>query len=509
MTRALGPGDLIMGRYRLLSLLGSGGMGSVWRAEHLHLQTQVAVKLLDPRIADDDQVIARFLLEARAAASLRNRHVVQIFDYGVEEGNAFIVMEMLQGETLGARIERLGTLPVEQTIRFMCQVMRALAPAHDAGIVHRDLKPDNIFITSDEEGEYAKVLDFGVAKVTSGSLGDAGVRTQTGVMVGTPYYMSPEQAKAKAVDQRSDIWALAVITFEALTGQRPFGGDSFGDLVLNICTQPIPVPSNIAPVPAGFDEWFVRGTQRDVDKRFRSTREMAQELVALADAPLVGRRASDAADTNKGPTGTVVLSGPQAAQGSPALEAKDKPSDRARRARLHLTTGQRAATGYDAAGGGRARMSRGLVATLSVAGVLLLGAGGLYAWRMTQPETGVVTGAAVPGEQAAEDGKDAPTQPGATTPETPAEDGAAAQPQTEPTTETAEAKVEAPQDAPAPASQATSPDAAAASKKSTTSKTSRQSAPQSTPAPSSPPKSDGNKVPVVDRTALPPKDWEF
>src|SRR5690606_32618685 len=122
---------------------------------------------------------------------------------------------------------------VDEAIRFMCQVMRAIAPAHDSGIIHRDLKPDNIFVTSDEEGEYAKVLDFGVAKVKSGSLSDAGVKTQTGMMVGTPYYMSPEQAKAKSIDQRSDVWALAVITYEAITGQRPFAGESFGDLVLN------------------------------------------------------------------------------------------------------------------------------------------------------------------------------------------------------------------------------------------------------------------------------------
>jgi serine/threonine protein kinase len=239
-----GEGHVIMDRYQLVSVLGTGGMGSVWRANHTQLRTEVAVKLLDPAIASDPQVVARFLREARAAASLRNRHVVQIFDYGVEDGNAFIVMELLRGETLGERISRLGTLPVEETVKFLCQVMRAIGRAHEGGIVHRDLKPDNIFITPDDDGvEYAKVLDFGVAKVENGALDpSSGVKTQTGMMIGTPYYMSPEQAKAKPVDHRADIWALAVITYEALTGQRPFRGESFGELVMAICGMPLPVP---------------------------------------------------------------------------------------------------------------------------------------------------------------------------------------------------------------------------------------------------------------------------
>jgi serine/threonine protein kinase len=250
-----GAGTVFMNRYRLDSVLGQGGMGSVWKAEHLQLRSPVAIKMLDPAIANSEQMLARFLREAQACAALRSPHVVQIFDYGVDEGTgtAFIAMEMLNGEALSDRVNRLGRLPPEEAFKFLSEVLRAIGKAHDAGIVHRDLKPDNIFICRDDP-EFAKVLDFGVAKVTNKDLGTSGGKTQTGMMIGTPYYMSPEQTQAKEVDHRADLWAIAVIAFEILTGQRPFTGDSFGELVIAICTNPVPLPSRIAPVPAGFDE---------------------------------------------------------------------------------------------------------------------------------------------------------------------------------------------------------------------------------------------------------------
>jgi serine/threonine protein kinase len=278
-----GAGTVFMSRYRLDSLLGQGGMGSVWKAEHLQLRSPVAIKMLDPAIANNEQMLARFLREAQACAALRSPHVVQIFDYGVDEatGTAFIAMEMLNGEALSDRVTRLGRLPPEEAFRFLSEVLRAMGKAHDAGIVHRDLKPDNVFICRDDP-EFAKVLDFGVAKVTNKELGASGGKTQTGMMIGTPYYMSPEQTQAKEVDHRADLWAIAVIAFEIMTGRRPFIGESFGELVIAICTNPVPLPSRVAPVPAGFDEWFVRGTQRDRNRRFQSAKEMAEELGRLA-----------------------------------------------------------------------------------------------------------------------------------------------------------------------------------------------------------------------------------
>ena len=217
--------------------------------------------------------------------------MVQIFDYGVDEEQAFIAMEMLGGEALSERIARLGRVPPEELFRFLGEVLRAMSKAHEAGIIHRDLKPDNIFVVKDEP-EFAKVLDFGVAKVKRGALGDVtGIGTQTGMMLGTPYYMSPEQAQAKEIDPRSDLWSIAVIAYEALLGQRPFQADSLGDIVLAICTLPTPVPSRTGPVPPGFDEWFVRGTQRDPARRFQSAREMAEELErVLKPAAATGAR---------------------------------------------------------------------------------------------------------------------------------------------------------------------------------------------------------------------------
>ncbi len=226
-----GAGTVFMGRYRLESLLGQGGMGSVWKAEHLRLRSPVAIKMLDPAIANNEQMLARFLREAQACAALRSPHVVQSIDYGVDEGTgtAFIAMEMLNGEALSDRVARLERLPPEEAFRFLSEVLRAMGKAHDAGIVHRDLKPDNVFICRDDP-EFAKVLDFGVAKVTNKDLGASGGKTQTGMMIGTPYYLSPEQTQAKEVDHRADLWAIAVIAFEIMTGRWPFAGESFGEL---------------------------------------------------------------------------------------------------------------------------------------------------------------------------------------------------------------------------------------------------------------------------------------
>ena len=252
-------------------------MGTIWRAEHLILQAPVAVKLIDRDIVPDDDKVARFLREAKAAAALRSPHVVQILDYGMDEGSPFIVMELLEGENLAQRLKRVGRLSAADTVRIATHVGRAIGRAHEAGIVHRDLKPENVFLVHNEDEEIAKVLDFGVAKIDG--LGTEGARTRTGSILGTPYYMSPEQAQGnKAVDHRSDLWSLGVIAFECLTGKRPFWSDGLGDLVLQICVRDIPVPSQVASVPLGFDEWFARAVHREPDQRFQSAREMTDAL---------------------------------------------------------------------------------------------------------------------------------------------------------------------------------------------------------------------------------------
>jgi serine/threonine protein kinase len=270
---------VLAGRYRLERRLEVGGMGTIWRAEHLVLQAPVAVKLIDRDAVPDEDTVARFLREAKAAATLRSPHVVQILDYGMDEGAPFIVMELLEGENLAQRLRRVGRLGAAETVRIVTHVGRAMARAHEASIVHRDLKPENVFLVHNADEEIAKVLDFGVAKIDQGALAVEGARTRTGSILGTPYYMSPEQAQGnKTVDSRSDLWALGVIVFECLTGKRPFFSDGLGDLVLQICVRELPVPSHVADVPLGFDAWFERALQRDPDLRFQTAREMTDSL---------------------------------------------------------------------------------------------------------------------------------------------------------------------------------------------------------------------------------------
>lgn len=290
-------GKVLAGRYRLIEKLGQGGMGSVWRAEHVGLKSLVAVKLIEPAIADSPAALARFKREAQAAAALSTVNVVQIFDYGVDQGAPFIAMELLRGESLAERLGRLGSLTPSETAVILSQVARALTRAHEQGIVHRDLKPDNVFLVRDGDDEFVKVLDFGIAKSlaesTKGSL-----KTQTGAMLGTPYYMSPEQASGKGrIDFTTDIWALGVVAFECLVGRRPFDGDNIGGLVLAICTEPVAAPSEVGSVPAGFDAWFARACSRDKEQRFSTAAEAIAELQALCDVGAGAERLSFAPRT--------------------------------------------------------------------------------------------------------------------------------------------------------------------------------------------------------------------
>ena len=281
VARKWAAGDVLAEKYRLVQELGRGGMGAVWRAEHLVLRSPVAVKLVLSRVADSEPLRARFLREAQAAAALRSPHVVQILDFGVHDDTPFMVMELLEGESLRERLRRVGVLSAPETARIVAHVARALGRAQEAGIVHRDLKPDNVFLVHNADEDVAKVLDFGIAKAVSEGEG-VGAATQTGAVLGTPHYMSPEQARGtRAVDHRSDLWALGVISFECLTGRRPFDSAVLGDLLVKICTDPVPVPSSLAPVPAGFDAWFQRALERDPERRFGSAQEMADALRSL------------------------------------------------------------------------------------------------------------------------------------------------------------------------------------------------------------------------------------
>ncbi len=263
------------GKYRLVRKLEHGGMGSVWYAEHLVLKSPVAIKLLELDDQSSAPALQRFLREAQTAASLRSPNVVQILDYGVDEQTPFIVMELLVGESLAARLRRVTRLSPRETDVVMQQIARAIGRAHDAGIVHRDLKPANVFVVKDADVEIVKVLDFGIAKAQA----FADANTQSGTFLGTPLYASPEQTQGvRALDHRTDIWSLGVLAFECLLGLRPFGGDTFGAIVLAVCVKPLPIPSECGAVPHGFDAWFARACARDPEQRFASARQASEAL---------------------------------------------------------------------------------------------------------------------------------------------------------------------------------------------------------------------------------------
>ena len=280
---AIEAGRVLNGRYRLVRPLGQGSQASVWVAEHLALQTHVAVKLIDPDLAKKDDARERFKREATAAAQLRSAHVVQILDHGIDGNQPFIVMELLDGEDLFERLEKRGRISLRETSKIFTQVARALSRAHAAGIVHRDMKPENVFLVHNDDDEVVKVLDFGVAKVSDPAKRTM-QRTGVGTLIGTPHYMSPEQVKGIGeVDSKSDLWSLGVIVYQCVTGELPFDSEGVGDLLIRISIGDIPVPSKLVPsLPPAFDRWFQKMCDRDPEKRFKTAREAAEALAQIA-----------------------------------------------------------------------------------------------------------------------------------------------------------------------------------------------------------------------------------
>jgi serine/threonine protein kinase len=280
MGEIFGRGTVLLGKYRVESVLGRGGMGVVLKVVHLDLEEELALKVLLPEGATNQDVTARFLREAQAVVRLRGEHIARVRDVGVlPDGLPFMVMEYLRGIDLCGEIARRVTLPPGEAIDYVLQACEALAEAHAHGIVHRDIKPANLFLTARPDGSpLIKVLDFGISKSPPNA---AGVATRTEVVMGTPGYMSPEQMKAsKDVDPRTDIWALGVVLYECLSGRRPFQGESFAATVLMAgMERPPPLDPRIAP---GVHAAVLQCLEKDRRARFQSVAALAAALAPFA-----------------------------------------------------------------------------------------------------------------------------------------------------------------------------------------------------------------------------------
>lgn len=271
-----------LGRYELLSQIGKGGMGTVWRARDKALVRDVAVKILHAKASLDDKHVTRFQREAMATARLEHPNTVRVFDYGVaEDGTLYYAMELLEGEDLGTVIKR-GPLEPARAVEILVQACHSLAEAHATGIVHRDIKPANLFLTRVEGlGVFVKVLDFGLAKRAGidGADGDETL-TRLGTVVGTPTFLAPEVCMGQDADARSDIYALGTVLYVILTGRAPFRGD-MRSLIQQRIRQDPPPPSTYAQVPAALEAVVLRCLARDPDERYASTLELAEALLAV------------------------------------------------------------------------------------------------------------------------------------------------------------------------------------------------------------------------------------
>ncbi len=283
-------GTLVSDKYRIERVIGQGGMGAVYEAVHTAINKRVALKFLTRDAAQDLDKVMRFQREAEAASAVDSAHIVEIFDWGSSDDSPFLVMELLRGEDLRARLQREGKLTLEVMLHIAGQMLRALHRAHEAGIVHRDLKPDNIFLCErDDDPLFVKLVDFGISKLARA--GNANNLTRRGTILGTAFYMSPEQAQGFAdVDGRTDLFSVGAIMYEALTGEPPFSATSYEAVLVSICTQDAPDVRKAAPdVPEAMANVIAKALARDRNERFQSAEEFYAALCAVSPGSLPQR----------------------------------------------------------------------------------------------------------------------------------------------------------------------------------------------------------------------------
>jgi serine/threonine-protein kinase len=282
-------GRVLDGKYEIGSRLGEGGMGAVYRARRVHIGDEVAVKVLHTKFVNDETLVERFRREARAAAQLQHPNVVTIHDYGESRGQggfAYIVMELVRGISLRDLLKREGKLDVRRAVSLMRDICAGVGAAHRHGIVHRDIKPDNIIVIpagDDDEAERVKVVDFGIAKLRD--MTTEGTLTQAGTMVGTPFYMSPEQCKGEQLDARADVYSLGALLYEMLAGTPPFTAPTLTGVILKHINEPPPPMAQDLRVPAPLQSGIARALAKDPAGRQRDATEFAREIQAAAAAP--------------------------------------------------------------------------------------------------------------------------------------------------------------------------------------------------------------------------------
>jgi serine/threonine-protein kinase len=287
----LSVGQIIDGKYRIVRPLAEGGMGAVFEAEEIIGGRHVAIKALLPELARQEDIVERFEREVRVAQLVKSPYLVEFLDFGaLPTGERFMVMEYLDGESLQTRLELYGPMPIKEVLRFSFGLLDGLAKVHDAGIVHRDINPHNIYFAKRPSGEIVKIIDFGLAKVESEHAATSKRLTLPGSVLGTPHFMAPEQARGlmHEVDARSDLYAVGVVLYRAITGHLPFRSPSYVELAIKINSETPPSPLDLVPgLDAGFVAIIQKAMAKEKAKRFGSARELLGAIAHWAGIPVI------------------------------------------------------------------------------------------------------------------------------------------------------------------------------------------------------------------------------